>query len=66
MAESFRRNEYFTVGMGKINHSADGFVYGYTDPLSDVRELTHNWDAFHFNAGKWKTGWNAFFCLRRW
>lgn len=61
MAEAFRRNGYYTVGMGKISHSADGFVYGYTDPVSNIKELPHSWDEFHFNAGKWKTGWNAFF-----
>lgn len=61
MVDAFRRNGYYTVGMGKISHSADGFVYGYTDSVSDVRELPYSWDEFHFNPGKWVTGWNAFF-----
>ena len=30
----FRRNGYHTVGIGKISHSADGFLYGYEDPIS--------------------------------
>lgn len=61
MIEAFRRNGYYTVGIGKISHSPDGLVYGYTDSISDVRELPQSWDEFHFNHGKWGTGWNAFF-----
>jgi arylsulfatase A-like enzyme len=65
LPESFihhlRRNGYYTVGIGKISHSADGLVYDYTDPPSNKRELPHSWDELVFDAGKWKTGWNAFF-----
>ena len=61
MIEAFRRNGYYTVGIGNISHSPDGLVYGYTDSISDVRELPQSWDEFHFNHGKWGTGWNAFF-----
>jgi arylsulfatase A-like enzyme len=57
----FRRNGYHTAGIGKISHSADGLVYGYTDQPSTKRELPHSWDELHFNPGKWETGWNAFF-----
>ena len=57
----FRRNGYYTVGMGKISHSADGLVYGYEEEPSLRKELPHSWDEFLFDAGKWKTGWNAFF-----
>jgi len=56
-----KNNGYYTVGMGKISHSADGFVYGYTDPVSDKKELPLSFDEFVFDAGKWETGWNAFF-----
>ena len=56
-----RRNGYYTVGIGKISHSADGLVYGYNDPVSDKRELPHSWDELLFDNGKWGTGWNAFF-----
>jgi len=56
-----RRNGYYTVGIGKISHSADGLVYGYTDSVSQKRELPHSWDELVFDAGKWGTGWNAFF-----
>ncbi len=56
-----RRNGYHTVGMGKISHMPDGFVYGYQEPVSDIREMPHSWDEFHFNADKWGTGHNAFF-----
>lgn len=56
-----RRNGYYTVGMGKISHNPDGFVYGYQEPVSDIREMPHSWDEFLFDAGKWGTGHNAFF-----
>jgi len=59
--ERFRRNGYVTVGIGKVSHSPDGNVYGYNQPVSDKPELPNSWDAFYFNAGKWQTGWNAFF-----
>ncbi|MFC5625209.1 sulfatase [Algoriphagus winogradskyi] len=56
-----RRNGYYTIGLGKISHSADGFVYGYEEEVSDKKELPYSWDEFLFDAGKWGTGWNAFF-----
>lgn len=56
-----KRNGYYTVGIGKISHSADGLVYGYNDEPSNKLELPHSWDEFLFDSGKWKTGWNAFF-----
>jgi len=56
-----RRNGYYTVGIGKISHYADGLLYGYTDPVSTKRELPHSWDELIFDPGKWGTGWNAFF-----
>ncbi|MGJ7029593.1 sulfatase [Niabella hirudinis] len=59
--EQFRRNGYHTVGIGKISHSADGYLYGYTEPRSNKPELPNSWDEMLFNAGKWQTGWNAFF-----
>lgn len=56
-----RRNNYYTVGMGKIPHSADGLVYGYLEAPSETKEMPHSWDEFLFDFGKWGTGWNAFF-----
>ncbi|MEL7532270.1 MAG: sulfatase [Bacteroidota bacterium] len=56
-----RQNDYHTVGIGKISHSADGLVYGYEDSVSSVKEMPYSWDEFLFDAGKWQTGWNAFF-----
>ncbi|MDR1865707.1 MAG: sulfatase [Bacteroidales bacterium] len=56
-----RRNGYYTVGAGKISHSADGYVYGYTEPKSALPELPYSWDEMLFDPGKWGTGWNAFF-----
>lgn len=59
--EQFKRNGYKTVGMGKVSHSPDGYIYKYQDPVSNKRELPNSWDEFVFNPGVWKTGWNAFF-----
>lgn len=56
-----KRNGYYTVGIGKIAHSADGLVYGYLEEPSDVQEMPHSWNEFLFNAGAWGNGWNAFF-----
>jgi len=56
-----RRNGYYTVGIGKISHYSDGLLYGYTDSVSNNLELPHSWDEMLFDAGKWETGWNAFF-----
>jgi len=56
-----RRNGYHTVGIGKISHSADGYVYGYEEKVSEQKELPYSWDELLFNHGKWGTGWNAFF-----
>lgn len=57
----FKQVGYHTVGIGKISHSADGYVYGYEEPVSKKRELPYSWSELLFDAGKWKTGWNAFF-----
>lgn len=59
--EQFRRNGYYTVGIGKISHSPDGYIYGYTNPKGTELELPHSWDEMLLDAGKWETGWNAFF-----
>lgn len=59
--ENMRRNGYYTVGIGKISHSADGYVYPYTAPRSNQMELPNSWDEMLFDPGQWKTGWNAFF-----
>lgn len=56
-----RQNGYYTVGIGKISHYVDGRLYGYTDPVGTELELPHSWDEMLFDAGKWETGWNAFF-----
>lgn len=64
-AESFvhllRKNGYYTVGIGKIGHSADGYSYAYGASKSDVLEMPYSWNEFLFNPGQWKTGWDAFF-----
>lgn len=57
----FKRNKYYTVGIGKISHQVDGLIYGYEELPSDTLELPHSWNEMLFNSGKWGTGWNAFF-----
>ena len=57
----FRLNGYKTVGIGKVSHSADGFVYKYLENKSDRMELPKSWDEVVFNPGIWGTGWNSFF-----
>ena len=57
----FRQEGYYTVGIGKISHAADGLLYGYEEVTSEKRELPHSWEELVFNPGKWKTGWNSFF-----
>ncbi|GAB4107894.1 sulfatase [Echinicola sediminis] len=56
-----RRMGYYTVGIGKISHHPDGYVYGYNEPQSEQLELPHSWDEMLLDAGKWDTGHNAFF-----
>ncbi|WP_319481370.1 sulfatase [uncultured Draconibacterium sp.] len=58
---NLKNNGYYTVGIGKISHYPDGLLYGYTEPVGEERELPQSWDELLFNAGKWGTGWNAFF-----
>ena len=59
--EQFRKQGYYTVGLGKVSHAADGYVYRYQDSVSTRKELPNSWDELLYNAGRWKTGWNAFF-----
>lgn len=62
MVHHFRRHGYHTAGIGKVSHSVDGLVYGYEEsPEGAKREMPYSWDEFLFDAGKWGTGWNAFF-----
>lgn len=61
MFHHLKRNGYYTVGIGKISHYVDGLLYGYTDPVGTGLELPHSWNEMLFDAGKWETGWNAFF-----
>ncbi|QLE00646.1 sulfatase [Galbibacter sp. BG1] len=59
--QEFKENGYYTVGIGKISHHPDGYVYGYREPKSNVLELPGSWDEMLFDSGKWGTGHNAFF-----
>lgn len=60
--EQLRRNGYYTVGIGKVSHAVDGYIYPYNAPKrSNRRELPNSWDEMLFNPGKWRHGWDAFF-----
>jgi len=59
--QQLRENGYYTVVIGKISHSPDGYIYKYTEPRSNKMELPASWDEMLFDPGKWETGWNAFF-----
>jgi arylsulfatase A-like enzyme len=60
--ERLRKAGYYTVGIGKISHYADGYVYPYDGtPQGAPLELPGSWDEMLFDPGKWGTGWNAFF-----
>ncbi|MCM5662653.1 sulfatase [Galbibacter mesophilus] len=59
--QDLKENGYYTVGIGKISHYPDGYVYGYRQPKSDLIELPGSWDEMLLNHGKWGTGHNAFF-----
>jgi arylsulfatase A-like enzyme len=59
--EELRMANYYTIGIGKISHSPDGHIYAYKQPQGPELELPRSWDEMLFNAGKWGTGWNAFF-----
>ncbi len=56
-----KRNGYYTVGIGKITHHPDGFVYGYTEPKSNQPELPFSWDEMLLDDKKWGSGHNSFF-----
>lgn len=59
--DQLRRNGYYTVGISKISHYPDGYIYDYLAPKSDRLELPYSWDEMLFDPGRWGNGWNAFF-----
>lgn len=56
-----KRSGYYTVGIGKITHHPDGYVYGYLEPKSEQLELPYGWDEMLNEDEKWGSGHNAFF-----
>ncbi|MEN8117051.1 MAG: sulfatase [Bacteroidota bacterium] len=56
-----KRNGYYTVGIGKISHHPDGYVYGYLDEPGNQLELPHSWNEMLLDDEKWGSGHNAFF-----
>ncbi len=59
--QDLREKGFYTVGIGKISHHPDGYVYEYHEPKSDLIELPGSWNEMLFDPGKWGTGHNAFF-----
>ncbi len=59
--ENLKLNGYYTVGIGKISHSPDGYIYKYLEPKGKEMELPNSWNEMLLDPGKWGTGWNAFF-----
>ena len=59
--QQLKDHAYYTVGIGKISHSPDGYIYGYTEKKSSQLEMPNSWNEMLLDAGKWGTGWNAFF-----
>lgn len=56
-----KRNGYYTVGIGKITHHPDGYVYDYLEPKSSQIELPYSWNEMLLDDKKWGSGHNAFF-----
>ena len=59
--QHFKRNGYNTVGIGKISHHPDGYVYGYDEQKSNQLEFPFSWNESLCDVGGWGTAWNAFF-----
>jgi arylsulfatase A-like enzyme len=57
LAHHFRRNGYYTVGIGKISHTPDGRVRGEGQHW----ELPYSWDEMLCDTGQWDGGFDAFF-----
>jgi arylsulfatase A-like enzyme len=55
----FRRNGYYTVGIGKISHSPDGYTYDEEREPTGQLELPNSWDEMLTEPGPWRTGSRA-------
>jgi arylsulfatase A-like enzyme len=53
----FRRNGYYTVGIGKVSHTPDGIIRGD----KKTRELPYSWNEMLCEKEKWGDGFDAFF-----
>jgi arylsulfatase A-like enzyme len=49
------------MGIGKISHYSDGYLYGYNEPQGTRPELADTWDEWMLGTGQWDSGWKAFF-----
>jgi arylsulfatase A-like enzyme len=61
LPETFRRNGYQTICIGKLSHTADGRVYEYNGQGDGRPEMPHAWDQLATPLGAWKRGWGIFF-----
>jgi arylsulfatase A-like enzyme len=53
----FKKNGYYTVGIGKITHQPGGVL----DENQMVHQIPFSWDTTYTAVGKWETPWRAFF-----
>jgi len=56
-AHHFKRNGYYTVGIGKISHTPDGIIRRD----KKTQELSYSWDEMLCEKEKWGDGFDAFF-----
>jgi len=56
-AHHFKRNGYYTVGIGKISHTPDGRIRKDNSTL----ELPYSWDEMLCEKGPWGGGFDTFF-----
>ncbi len=51
-----RRNGYYTISIGKVSHSYDGYV----DSKKTKPEFPYSWDERHLESGKWDNAQKAY------
>ncbi|MDW3649800.1 MAG: sulfatase [Bacteroidia bacterium] len=57
----FRKNDYYTVGIGKITHYVDGKIMPQNKKEVKGWELPNSWDEMLLDVGKWGSSWGVFF-----
>ncbi|MEL6253645.1 MAG: sulfatase [Bacteroidota bacterium] len=56
-----RKNDYYTVGIGKITHYVDGKIMAQNTTEVKGWELPNSWDEMLLDVGKWGSSWGVFF-----